>query len=95
VILKPQPAGDLTWAKGSYRSPIGEIVSDWKLDGQRLTWKVGIPANSDAVVYIPSIDGRNITVDGVTLENSRFEDGYAIVELGSGDYTFVSTFKKP
>lgn len=30
IIIKPQPAGDLIWAKGSYHSVRGQIISDWK-----------------------------------------------------------------
>jgi alpha-L-rhamnosidase len=44
------PVGDVTWAKASYHSIRGKIVSDWKRDGGMLTLKVTIPANTTATV---------------------------------------------
>ena len=43
IIIKPQPAGDLTWAKGSYASISGTIVSDWKIENNTFTLKASIP----------------------------------------------------
>ena len=53
-VIKPQPAGDLTWAKGSYRSVMGTITSDWKKSGDRFELKVSIPPNTTAEVWIKS-----------------------------------------
>ena len=92
IMLKPQPAGDLTWAKGSYQSIHGEIVSDWKISDRQFLWKVAIPPNTTAVVYIPSADGKNIKQDGTPLANIKYENGYAIVETGSGNYSFESNY---
>ena len=90
IIIKPQPAGDLSWAKGSYNSIRGIIVSDWKLNGNDFTLNVSIPENTKATVYIPS------KVNGEVLENGRpvkiilYEKGYAVIETGSGNYSFKS-----
>lgn len=94
IILKPQPTGDVTWAKGSYQSVHGEIVSDWKIDNHQFIWHVSIPPNTTAVVYIPAADGNTIRQDGVRLADSKYGNGYAIAEVGSGSYTFVSDYKK-
>jgi alpha-L-rhamnosidase len=95
IVLKPQPAGDLTWARGSYRSAHGEIGSDWRIEGNRFLWAIRIPANTSAVVYVPSTNANDVRVDGGVLTNVRQIDGYTITELGSGDYSFVSEYKKP
>ena len=34
--IKPQPAGDLTWAKGYYDAMVGRIVSDWHTEGVKI-----------------------------------------------------------
>ena len=94
IVLKPQPAGDLTWARGHFRSVQGDIKSDWKIDDGKFLWNVSIPPNSTAVVYIPSEEGKNIMLEGSLLEGVRHEKGYAITELGSGNYSFVSDYKK-
>ncbi|HYG19055.1 MAG TPA: family 78 glycoside hydrolase catalytic domain [Ohtaekwangia sp.] len=89
VIIKPQPAGDLTWAKGSYHTVRGKISSDWKIQDKEFVFKVSIPGNTTAVIYIPSKDGV-ITEDGKPVSTDHHEQGYAIVEVGSGNYTFKS-----
>ena len=33
IILRPRPAGDLSFVRASHRSMYGSIVSDWKIDG--------------------------------------------------------------
>lgn len=90
ILLKPQPAGDLTWAKGEYNSVSGKIVSDWKIENGKFLYRVSIPANTTAAVYIPSDDG---VITGRPKETSLlFEDGYALVAIGSGEYNFQTKF---
>lgn len=85
IIIKPQPAGDLTFAKGSYESPYGTISSDWKITNGKFNLKVGIPANTSAEIWVPLKYGK---VSGGKL--LREEKGYAIFGTGSGNHIFVS-----
>ncbi len=94
MILKPQPAGDLTWAKGTYESMHGKIKSDWKIAGGQFSWDISIPPNTTALVYVPSAEGKDLKVDGTALRNIKYEDGYAVAEFGSGDYSIVSEYQK-
>lgn len=95
IQLKPQPAGDLTWAKGSYRSVMGEIVSDWKINDRKFVWTITIPPNTTAKVYVPATEGGTVTLDGTILSGMQFEQGYAITSLGSGSYVLESDYKQP
>jgi alpha-L-rhamnosidase len=95
IILKPQPAGDLTWAKGGYRSVHGEIKSDWKISADKFLWQVSIPPNTKALVYIPSSAAGTVTLDGKVLQSLKYENGYVKTSLGSGDYLFESDYKRP
>lgn len=97
IIIKPQPAGDLKWAKGSYQSVRGTIVSDWKKEENQFQLHVSIPVNTTAEVWLPSkengavLENKKIissSPDGTTL---RYEKGYAIISVGSGNYNFSST----
>ena len=54
IEIRPQPVGDVTYAKASYHSAYGEIVSEWKLNGNSFELNVTIPANTTAVVYLPA-----------------------------------------
>lgn len=90
VIIKPQPAGDLTWAKGAYQSVSGKIESDWKIEQGKYSLRVNIPANVQAEVWVKCKENGQVMENGVVLSGLKFRDGYAVVEVGSGEYLFVS-----
>ncbi len=94
IIIKPKPAGDLTWAKGSYESIKGKIASDWKIEGNQFSIKISIPANTKAEVWIPCLPESRVTENGAPITAPikfvRYQDGYALLEVGSGTYSFQS-----
>ena len=53
IIMKPTPVGDLTFVKATHQSPYGLISSDWHRDGKNFDWRIEIPANTTATVYVP------------------------------------------
>lgn len=89
IIIKPQPAGGISWAKGSYQSVMGMIKSDWKKDGDTFSLKVSVPANTSATIFIPSKQNSSIIESGSPAKVVRYEKGYAVVEIGSGEYMFA------
>lgn len=97
-LLRPQPVGDLTWARGHYDSTYGRIVSDWKREGTTFTWTVRIPANTTATVFVPSRHPESITESGQPataapgLKHLRSEGDTTVFHAGSGLYHFQSTF---
>jgi len=99
IVINPQPVGDVTWVNASYNSIRGKIVSDWKRDGGKFTLKVSIPANTMATVYVPAASLNSVgegslnwpAIKAKGVNSFRFENGRAILEIGSGDYTFVSS----
>jgi alpha-L-rhamnosidase len=99
IIIKPAIVGDLTWVKCGYDSIHGEIVSNWKRDGDKLTMDVTIPANTTAVLYVPAKDAAEVTESGkpaVQAEGVKFlrtEKNAAVYAVGSGTYQFQSTLK--
>lgn len=96
IILRPRPGGGLTFAKAAYDSIQGRIVSDWKKDGATFTYKVEVPANTTATIFVP-IDKPDASVwesgkpatqsEGVTFV--RNENGAAVYRIGSGTYRFT------
>lgn len=56
ITIQPQPHKSLQYAKASYQSPVGEIVSGWKYEGDRVIYEIEIPSNGEAEVILP--DGR-------------------------------------
>lgn len=61
IVLRPQPGGGLTWAKGSLMSMHGLIESAWKIDGGKFGYAVKIPANTTATVHLPDGQTKEIT----------------------------------
>ena len=97
-ILAPQPdpATGLTWARGSYDSVHGHIVSDWRCENGHFTLLAVIPANTTATVYVPSKDVASVTESGKPAAQAesvkflRMEKNAAVYAIGSGTYRFQS-----
>jgi alpha-L-rhamnosidase len=90
-MIKPQLSHELSFAKGSYESVRGKIVSDWKIVGDKFSLTVQVPGNTSAEVWIPARENSAITEGDHSVTNIKYEDGYAVVNVGSGKYTFTST----
>lgn len=90
IIIKPQPTADLTWAKGSFHSIYGEIISDWTKTESTFTLKVSIPANTTAKIYLPSTKASSIKEDGKPVDRSgiQVEGRYSCLDVKSGNYIF-------
>ncbi|MDP4250271.1 MAG: glycoside hydrolase family 78 protein [Bacteroidota bacterium] len=94
ITMRPLMADGLKFVKASYDSPYGPIVSDWKKDEQGFGWKIEIPANTKASVYVPVKAGQIVKERGRTLGGVKAvtvagrDAGYLIIALGSGKYHF-------
>jgi hypothetical protein len=92
IVINPQPVGDVTWAKASYNSIRGEIVSGWQRDGGDFTLQISIPANTTATVFVPARPGTRVVVNSLQANFLHDENDRAVFEVGSGDYRFESSF---
>jgi alpha-L-rhamnosidase len=98
IVIRPQPVGDLTWAKGRVLTARGEVRSEWRIENGRFYLNVTVPPNTKAVVHVPGSDAAAVreggeaatAAEGVTL--LRMEDGRVAFEIGSGRYEFSSPF---
>jgi len=96
IILRPCPAGDLTWAKGRYESIRGPIVSEWRIENDDFHWRVAIPPNATATVCVPARSPEAVTEGGRAAAESegvkflQMTQGAAVYQVGSGSYSFVS-----
>lgn len=100
-LVRPRIGGSLKWATAKYPSIHGEIASQWNLDGDHLTLRVTIPANTTATVYVPVAEGTDVRESGHDLEATvgvrlfRREEGKAVLSVGSGTYEFSSRYPAP
>jgi alpha-L-rhamnosidase len=108
IRIEPRPAGGFTYAKASYESIYGRIVSDWKIEDNNFTLNVTIPANTTATVYVPAANVQSVKESGRDAAKAegptgdggaqvRFlqaENGKAVFAVGSGTYRFTSKLKE-
>lgn len=89
VIIQPQIARSLQWARADYDSIRGTISTHWSVDGDRLALTVTIPANVSAVVHVPACEAGLVVApeceDCHLLQRDR---EFAVFEVGSGTYRF-------
>ena len=88
IIIRPEPVGDVTFAKASYGSPYGEIASNWKKEGDNFSLDIRIPPNCRATVYLPATAASNITMNGKTMPANGSHNGRFVITTGSGNYSF-------
>ena len=100
-VIRPQLGKELSWARGSYDSIRGPIRTEWKLDANRLSLDVSVPANSTATVYLPVAAGAEVREGQQPAANApgvhalELRDGQAAFEVGSGNYRFVVEGLRP
>ena len=106
TIVAPKPVGDLTWAEASFESPYGLVSTKWEKKDVTLKLKVSIPANTSALVHVPTLgkesptisEGSQVLLDAgkpsTTDKDIKFiklEKDAAIFSVGAGDYEFHVT----
>lgn len=93
IIFKPVFPNGLNFVNASHNSPYGMIKSDWKRIGNELNWKISIPANTTATVYLPV--NKIITLNGKKIEEKliKTETSGISFTLGSGEYEIKSIIK--
>lgn len=108
LVLRPGPPSPesnpdrtpIHWARASYESIHGPIATDWKRDGKRFEYRVTLPPNTSATLYLPASNSASIKEGGRPLgriEGVQFlrqEGDRAVIALESGSYRFTSDLGK-
>jgi alpha-L-rhamnosidase len=95
-IIRPYPAGDLTFVTATHKTMYGALDSSWKRAQGQFTLEITIPANTTATVWVPAKNASAVTESGRKpgevkgVKFLRSEAGSAVFEVGSGAYTFQS-----
>jgi alpha-L-rhamnosidase len=95
IKIMPHPGGDLSNFNAELKTYYGKISSSWKEETASNIFDVEIPCNTKATIYIPANDMKNIKENNLSLDAEKDiiikgkEDGYIVVEIGSGNYHFV------
>ena len=83
-------------ARASLETYYGRISSSWNITGKQVTLDVEIPPNTRATVYVPAREVSSVSEGGTKLslrkdlQVSGMDDGFIIVNVGSGAYRFAA-----
>jgi len=91
IKMKPEMINGLDQVNASYHSAYGLIKSNYVKTAHKFNWKVSIPANTTATLYIPAKGKNMVTEKSGTIKDIKFiklEEDRAIYEVGSGNYEF-------
>ncbi|URM94014.1 glycoside hydrolase family 78 protein [Actinomadura madurae] len=89
IKIQPYPVGGLKNASGHVQSPLGRVSSAWNLDRGRFTLRVAVPVGATAEILVPARD-RDAVKAAPDAAFHGMRDGYAVFQVGSGDYVFHS-----
>jgi len=98
LVMKPEIIDGLYFVNASYTSAYGLIKSEWNKNGRDFNWKIEIPANTSAIVYIPAVSKTVVSEDGLEDNNLAgatyvgMDGNRAVYKIGSGTYNFHSQF---
>lgn len=94
-FIQPEIVGDMTFAKATYQSLYGNIVSEWEMNGNTISFTIGVPANTTATIKLPVGASSKLTINGKSLKrNKAVMKVYKKTEkptftVGSGVYNIV------
>jgi alpha-L-rhamnosidase len=97
IILRPHPVKDLAWVRAEYTSMYGVIRSSWRKESGTFIYRITVPVNPTATVYLPAADLDQVRESGRAVSASdglrwlRNENGYVVLETGSGEYEFSAS----
>ncbi len=100
IDIHPTPVGNVTWARASYQSVRGKIVSNWKIVAGRFTLDVTIPPGTTAYVRLPSEEINQATESGKPLANATgvsaagVEKKTITCSIKSGSYHFEIPYSR-
>ena len=97
IKIQPHIGGGFTFASASLQTYYGKLSNSWKVESDKILMEVEIPANTKATVYVPAANADAVTESGKVLSQINSikikgtEDGYVVLQLGSGVYHFAAT----
>jgi alpha-L-rhamnosidase len=94
ILMKPHPVGDLKFVKASYQSAHGLIRSEWERPDSHFRWKVTLPPNTSATLFVPAHEasqvreGKRPAGSAPGVKFLRQEGDRAVFQVASGSYDF-------
>jgi alpha-L-rhamnosidase len=99
IIFRPQPGGGLTHARAEIKTMYGLASSEWRVEKNRITFKLIVPANTTGKVYLPVEEIKEVVIEGMTITQHNElilmydQRGVQYLKVGSGTYKFNYNLK--
>ena len=99
LSLCPHPSRRLPSVRASFDSLHGRIGSAYAWEGDTLKWSVTVPANTTALVSIPTTDAASVregdlpAAEATGLRFVAYAEGRAVYEAGAGEYALTAALK--
>lgn len=96
IEMRPDFPKGLESVNATYQSVRGPITSSWENKQGKILWNIEIPANAEAMVYIPARSKSTVLESGKPATKAkgvrfvRMEKDRAVFLIGSGTYRFES-----
>lgn len=90
IILQPKVGGEMSFAKGGFETPYGDVRSGWEKTADGYIYRVTVPANTTASLNLQaeSIDDVTVLKGAEGVGPFRSLKGTVMAELKSGTYEF-------
>jgi hypothetical protein len=94
IVIKPEVVRDISYVNANHQTLYGNIVSQWKIVDGMMALNVEIPANTTAIIYLPSDDMESATESGTPIRKCKgisiagVENGRLKIKIGSGKFQF-------
>ncbi len=91
-FIQPEIVGDMTYAKASYHSVYGKIVSHWEIQENTIIFNVEVPSNTTATLVLPVSKNAKITINDINpnmhsgVLATGNENNKPMFKVGSGVY---------
>lgn len=109
LLIRPTPPAPgsnpehkpLDWVKAETATHYGPIATQWRRLDHRFDLQVTIPPNTTATVLLPADNPSRVTENAQPLSRAqgvrvlRQEKDRLVLEVGSGNYSFVSQLSQP
>lgn len=59
--IAPVPGGGITSARGAVKTPFGQIVSDWSINGENFSIRGEVPVSAQCTLILPSGETHRLT----------------------------------
>lgn len=100
IVIQPEVVNELSFAKTTFDSPYGKIVSNWEKQGDVFKLWVEVPVNATAKVVLP-FDGdlhartmKSPLQDRELIKIGEKENGHPVCLLQSGSYELEIKLKQ-